>query len=696
MKSPKIRILVLILILSLFATVTTIVSAQNGTEQTQATAHIKFAHLAPFADDATNTEVTVHVGASIEFTFMYEDIHPFHPDDVPPPQTYMDIEPGTYLVEVFPNGSTTAVISKEITIADGSWNSVAVIGNGTNQPFDLLPLIDRNPGTTSSTHSLVRFAHVAPFAANLDDTRVDICDNGQIWMGLANVPYKGFTDYYMEVTQGEYYLSVTDAGSNCATVFYNFPGLYFKNGQVADLYVIGDGVNQPLDHATGTGLLYIIPSPEGYWRIGHFSQFFDPADISTSSVTIRVDGVNELTDFLFKDTTDYMALTIGDHLIEVLPTGTSTVVASSTITIEEDVYYTSGVIGDNDDKPIEIYTLVDETDRLENNAKLRIVHAAPIAPLDEDTKVDVCSALAIFEGLTMIEYKDYTDPYLVVDAGVFNLYIADPADNCNDILWSIEAFGLSDMAIADLWVLEDDSYCWGDCDPVGEPPMVNLAHVAPYENNYNLTPITIMIDHKPAIEHFAFLKFSGYKGMVAGTHYVEMIQESSSQILATAWMTLEGDMHYTLHMIGDGDNQPIEVWLLEDDVNPLGTGAKIRFAHVAPVGSTDASTLMDVCNAEDVLYDDLEELPYKYHSDPYLVFDSGYYRIKGVQSGKNCDDTIADYFVGLYPYLMEDGDISTIYLFGANFIPTGQISWPDISAYMVYLNIVIYGVNPIP
>lgn len=893
MEIKKLHIFSLVIIVSLLAGITSIANARFDPEQATQVAYVKFGHFAPFASDVDATEVELKFGDSIQYTFKYEDIKPFHPDDVPPPQSYLEIEAGTYLLEVTPVGSVTPVISENITIDGLTYNTIAVVGNITQQPVEALHLVDQNPGTISPTGALVRVTHAAPFANNAQDLLVDICVDDQIWMGLEDVPYKEFTDTYMDVVQGEYDIVVTDAGSNCQTVFYSFPRLYFKIGQVADMFVIGDIANQELDHATTTGLLYVVPTISGNIRFGHFSQFADtpeassvtiridgvdeltdvvfkqttgymeidpgphtveviptgsvtpvatsnimiaegmyytsgvigdnddqPIEIYTlldettppdagaklrivhaapvapaiadtkvdicsegsvfngltnveykqytdpyllvaagiynlyvaapdgtctnmlfpidpfglgelgigdlwildndsycwdcepagegylrighfsqfsptqagSSVTVRIDGVDVLTNFLFKDTTDYTMYDAGSHLIEVLPTGTTTVVASSTVMIADGEYYTAGVIGDNDDQPIEIYTLLDETDEPATGAKLRIVHAAPVAPVLADTKVDICSMGVLFEGLTNVQYKQYTDPYLAVDAGIFNLYVAAPDGTCANLLWSIYAFSLAEKGIGDLWILDRDSYCW-DCDDVGGAPEVNLAHVAPFEDNSNLNAIRIVVDNVPIIEDFFFLKFSGYMPMAPGTHYVKMIQETTDTILATGWITLEADKYYTLHLIGNGDEQPTEVWLLEDEIDPLLDMAKVRIVNAAPISNILSETELDICNAENsLIHPGLSNIPYKGYDDPYKIYDPGFYRIKGTQSGTNCVQTIA----GLYPYLFEAGDVATIYIFGDFTIPTGQVSFPDLSAYMVFDNIVLKQVNIIP
>ena len=693
MRTKQTKFISVLILLSLLIGVTTIASARFDPEQVSGTGYVKFGHFAPIASDINATELEVSLGAGIQFTFIYEDIHPFHPDEVPPPESYLEITSGTYLLTVTPAGSGTPVISENITIGDATYNTIAITGNDVEQPIEAVHLVDENPGTVSPTSAITRFTHVAPFASDLQDLVVDVCVGGQIWLGLEDIPYKELTDTYFDVPQGEYNIDVATADSNCQSIVYSFPRLYFRIGQVADMFVIGDGVLQDFDHATTTGLLYVLPSPQGSIRFGHFSQFAD--NEAASSVTVKIDGVDTLTDFVFKETTGYMEIDAGPHTIEVFETGTATLLATADVTISEDAYYTSGIIGDDDDQDIEVYTLLDETTPPADGAKLRVVHAAPIAPVIADTKVDVCSNGSIFEGLSDVEYKDFTDPYLLVLAQVFNLYVAEPDGTCDNLLWSIEAFSLAELAIGDLWILDHDSYCWG-CDGVGGDPQVNLAHVAPFENNYNLTAIRIVIDNMVVRDDFYFLQFSGYGPMMAGTHYVEMILDHNDQLLASGWITLEGDKSYSLHLIGDGDNQPLEVWLLEDDTDPLEIGGKIRFAHVAPVAPNIADTLIDICDADNNVIEGLTELPYKFYSDPYEVFDAGYYPIKGTESGKHCSGADADYFIGLYPYIINNGDISTIYLFGANLIPTGQIPWPDISAYQLYLNIMWKHVLVVP
>jgi hypothetical protein len=68
----------------------------------------------------------------------------------------------------------------------------------------------------------------------------DICtETGSVVPGLAGVPYKGFTDPYLELPAGLYDLKVTAAGSGCATLLFDIPVIKLDDGQVASVFAVG-------------------------------------------------------------------------------------------------------------------------------------------------------------------------------------------------------------------------------------------------------------------------------------------------------------------------------------------------------------------------------------------------------------------------------------------------------------------------
>lgn len=682
MSIKKFHIVPLFIILSLLiGSATSIVGAQSDPESgTDPTALVYFKHLAPFAADLEDTSVTIRVdGVDVITDLEYGK---------PPAQTPgLLFSAGDHLVEVIPTGSMDPAISETVTLEAGLEYSIPVIGNGTNQPLELFQLEDDVQAI--DTHAKLRIAHVAPVGSNPADTLVDICtDAGEVFMGLTGVAYKDFTDPYLLLPEGEYDLMVAASDGTCGTVLYDIPSLWFKKNQLADLYVTGDLENQPLDHNTITGLLYV---KKGFVRIAHYALFTEnPAD---TSVTVKVDGETILENFLFKDVTAYLDLDTGDHLVQVYPTGSDTAVIEQTITLEAYKYYTAGVIGDIVNQPLEIYALEDDTVPPDVGAKLRIVHAAPVAADIDDTRVDICTNMGtIFQGLANIPYKAFTDPYLEIPAGDYDLYVTAPDGTCQNVLFDIPPFRLAENGIYDLWIIDHfDVGCPGWVCEI-EMSYVNLANVAPFEENFNLTGITIIFDGMPEVTDFKFLSFSGYKDLLPGEHSITIKQTATDFVLAQETVTFGEDKYYTLHLIGDGTRQPTEMFLLEDDVTPLAVGAKIRLVHVAPIATDIEDTKADICTFEDQIYGGLTGIPYKAYSDPYMVFDAGYYRFKAAKTNSACQDSIA----GLQPFLLENGDIGSVYIFGDTKYPTGMTSWPDLSPYTIFLDTVGINFAPYP
>ncbi|MEA3438839.1 MAG: DUF4397 domain-containing protein [Chloroflexota bacterium] len=668
MNISKIRVLSLLIIIAmLVGGVTSIVAAQNAADSPQATAEVQFGHLAPFDADLDNTSVTLRVDGEDVFT----DLKFGEPA---PQSPFLDYPAGDHLVEIIPTGSAAPILSETLTWESGEKYAVSLIGNGTTQALELFQLVDDT--IPVETHAKLKVVNVAPIAGD-----IDICtDDGTLFMGLSDLSYKDFNDPYLLLTEGEYDLMVATSGSSCADVLYDIPSLWFRIDQIADLYVTGDNDNQPMVEYSYTGLVY---TKKGYIRFAQYSLFTDdPAD---SNVTLRVDGGDVRTDFGFKEVTAYLDLDPGEHLVEIYENGTTNLLASSTVDLDYFTYYTSGIIGDDVNQPIEIYTLEDDVEVPDTGSKLRIVHAAPIASDLENTRIDICTHEGtIFEGLSNIPYKYFTDPYLEIDAGNYDLYVTEPGSNCQDVLFDIPAFGLAELGIYDMWLIDHWDVGWPD-PPLPVPvPYLNLANVAPFEEDYNLTGITIIIDGIPVVTDFRFLKFSGYTKFLPGEHNVTIKQTATGIPMATGTIDLAENEYYTLHLIGDGDYQPIEIFFLMDDVVPLPDAAKLRIVHVAPIATDLNDTLADVCTFENQIFNGQTNLPYKSYSDPYLQVAPGYYRLKATHSGTNCQDLIA----GLSPYLLDAGDVGSLYIFGDTKYPRGQITWPDLSAYMLFLDIV--------
>jgi hypothetical protein len=403
-------------------------------------AKVKVAHFAPFADSLDGTSVTVKVdGADALADFKFGDI-----------TDYLDFEPGSYLIEIVPTGSTSAAISGTVTLTSGTDYTLSAIGDGTKQPLELFALVDDNMASMSDAK--LRIAHLAPFASNIDDTKVDICtDDGSVVAGLTDILYKGYTDPYLNLPAGDYDLKIAAPGGTCDTTLLDLPSIRLAAGDIVDVFAIGDITNQPLGIASGTGF---TATPPAKVKVAHFAPFADSLD--GTSVTVKVDGADALTDFKFGDITDYLDFEPGSYLIEIVPTGSTSAAISGTVTLTSGTDYTLSAIGDGTKQPLELFALVDDNMASMSEAKLRIAHLAPFASNIDDTKVDICTDDgSVVAGLTDIPYKGYTDPYLNLPAGDYDLKIAAAGSSCATTLIDIPRIKLENQLVASVFAVGD-------------------------------------------------------------------------------------------------------------------------------------------------------------------------------------------------------------------------------------------------
>ena len=213
-------------------------------------AHVAVAHLAPFAMDP-GTAVTITLNGTPALTdFAFADS-----------TIYLDLFPGEYLVEVWPMGAVEPAITATVDLAGGTDYSVVAVGDGDNQPLELIALVDDNtPPAAGKFH--LRLGHLAPFAAT--GTEADIClqDGTAI---LTNVPY-GAVAPYLPLDAGTYDLVIAAAGTACGVVLIDPLPVTFTEGQIVTAFAVGNGTLQDLGvFAWPSDVVgFLLPLMEGY------------------------------------------------------------------------------------------------------------------------------------------------------------------------------------------------------------------------------------------------------------------------------------------------------------------------------------------------------------------------------------------------------------------------------------------------
>lgn len=217
--------------------------AQIDAAAPNADAMVTVAHFAPFfATDVASTAVTITVNGGVVLTnTTFGAIAPALP-----------LPAGMYTVAIFPGSSITPAITATVTVTDDTKYTLAAIGDGSNQPLELLALVDDTTPLTESAK--LRIGHLAPFAANLAETAVDICTDSNTIV-VPNVPYKVVTAPYLALPPGDYDLKIALAGTSCGTVALDLPSVRLAAGDIVDVFAVGlNNAAFPLAIETTTGL----------------------------------------------------------------------------------------------------------------------------------------------------------------------------------------------------------------------------------------------------------------------------------------------------------------------------------------------------------------------------------------------------------------------------------------------------------
>ncbi|MEM8535362.1 MAG: DUF4397 domain-containing protein [Chloroflexota bacterium] len=422
------------------------VAAQTTSDEEQS-ARVIIAHLAPFADTVEDTSVSILVNgeAALE-NFVFGDA-----------TDYLELPAGDYQVDVVPTGADEPAISGELTLEAGQDYTAAAIGDGVNQPLELLALQDDNSAPEEHRAKL-RIVHTAPFAAELSDTAVDIRkENGRLFKGLAGVEYKQASPY-LDIRARTFDLKITAPGGHPTLI--DVPPVTFESGDIVTVFAIGDGVNQP------TGVLPVVGSPRmmetedpARVTIAHLAPFADT--VEGTSVSVLVNGEAALENFVFGDTTDFIELPAGEYQVDIVPTGADDPAISGALTLEAGQDYTAAAIGDGANQPLELLALEDDnTPAGAGNAKIRVVHAAPFAAELTDTEVDIRTERGDVVGeLTNVPYK-VASSYLEVPVGFYDLKITTPGGD--QTLIDIPPFIVFNNTVVTVFAIGD-----GTNQPVG-------------------------------------------------------------------------------------------------------------------------------------------------------------------------------------------------------------------------------------
>lgn len=210
---------------------------------------VRVVHLAPFAEDAS---VSVTFNVIDELTGIeYGDSTGYH-----------TFEAGLYDVAVTPTGAVDPAIEATFMLEADTYYTILAVGDGVNQPLDLILLEDDLTPPTAGTFHL-RLGHLAPFAAGPATADIRLQDGTPVLLGVGFGDVTGF----IPLPEGEYDLKITTPGGD-VTLIDPLP-VVFTEGMIISAFATGEGANQPLGvyalPAYDAGFfLPLYVEPEGY------------------------------------------------------------------------------------------------------------------------------------------------------------------------------------------------------------------------------------------------------------------------------------------------------------------------------------------------------------------------------------------------------------------------------------------------
>lgn len=195
--------------------------------------------------------------------------------------------------------------------------------------------------------------------------------------------------------------------------------------------------------------------------------------------------------------------------------------------------------------------------------------------------------------------------------------------------------------------------------PSGEG-RVRMVHAAPFASGE--ASVRLVLDGTDLWPDFNYQQVQDYTNLAVGSHTVEIfLNPTSREIFATqvaisTTFTVEANQDYTLIVIGDGNNQPLDLLWLRDDNRPPNPGqAKLRLVHTAPF--TSGQALIDLVNEEGNIAI-VEDVPYGIFS-PFVSLEPNTYNFK-----LTTPDDLTTVLIDAPPVVVEAGNQATILAIG--------------------------------
>lgn len=548
---------------------------------------------------------------------------------------YLEVNAGSYDVDVYPTGSNSALISDQTSFEPGQDYTLLITGDGANQTVEIVNLAD-NLDAPSGGKFKLRLGHLAPFASAANSTAVDVRlqDGTPV---LEQVSY-GDIDSYVELDAGEYDLQITTVGGD--TTILDVVPMTFSAGEIVSLFAAGGS------HGQEIGLFAVINSAPGtfvsrpaYIRVIHLAPF--AADEAATATTVSLDGEPLVSDITNGELTDYIPVVPGSKQIEIRPNSVSSPAIIETETFSADQKYTILINGDDSNRSLDALVLNDTglgvDSPVSNLALLRFVHIAPFLETFADLAVDIRydTGKILFSN---VNYQELTG-FVPLVPGTYNFVVTEPGSG--ETLFDLRPFEILGNDVATIYLIGDDSneplqakltYENGRQDSVvtQTTTRVYVSHLAPFDIAAN-TAVSVTLQPETGapvvLPNLTYGTSVPYSVLPSGTYTVSVTPAGASSPVVVDTATFDLGKDYTVAVVGDGSNRPLALVVADDDNDPPASGkGHIRLGHLAPFAATLAETTADIrLQNGDLL---LGDVPFGTIATTYLELNAGTYDVK--------------------------------------------------------------------